>query len=113
MLIESDSAGSVIDYLSCAVAVSYSLEYDAFAESGEEALSTICSFSGGKVTGNTNALADIEMDSVEISLNPLVIFGIICAVLMISDIKIRKVGWKDVKNNLLRLKAKIKKMSSN
>ncbi len=109
MLIESDSAGGIVDYLSTAVAVSYSSEYDAFAEGGEEALTTICSFSGGKVTSNSRTLADVEMDTVEISLNPLVIFGIICAVLMITDITIRKVRWKDVKNNLLRLKARMKK----
>ncbi len=96
-------------YLSTALAVSYSSEYDVFAEGGEEALVTICSFSGGKVTSNTRTLADVEMDTVEISLNPLVLFGIICAVLMILDITIRKIRWKDVKNNLLRLRAKMKK----
>ena len=47
MVTQTDEGGRIVDYLETAVAVSYSGEYDAFADSGEPLLNTLCSYSDG------------------------------------------------------------------
>ena len=104
MIVQYDENGSAVDYLETALAISYSSEYNAFAESGEGLLSSICSHSGGIVSSDTSLLADVEMENVDILKDPLVAFAIICAVLMLADFIIRLLRWKDVKEFLFRLK---------
>ncbi len=104
-IVENDENNAFVDSLYTAFATSYSAEYDAFAESGKEKLSAACSYSDGIVTGRAQSLADIEMERIEISINPLTVLSAICAVLMLADIAIRKIRWKDIKNYFLKFKA--------
>ena len=96
MLVQYDEAGNAVDSFDSALAVSYSGEYDAFAEDGDSLLMSICSYSQGMVTADLAKLTCVEMDSVEIYTNPLIAFAIICGVLMMADFIIRLLRWKDV-----------------
>ncbi len=107
-IVENDANNNFVDSLSTAFATSYPAEYDAFAESGKEKLSAVCDYSDGIVTSRAQTLADIEMEKIEISINPLTVLSAICAVLMLADIAIRKIRWKDIKNYILKLRAGLK-----
>lgn len=97
MIVQCDESGKAVDYYNTALAISYSLEYDAFAEPGESLLTAICSHSNGIVTRNVEKLASIEMDLLEIYVNPVIAFAIACAAMMLVDFIIRLLRWKDVK----------------
>ena len=42
MVTQSDADATIVDYLESAIAVSYSQEYDAFADNGQVFLTTLC-----------------------------------------------------------------------
>lgn len=104
MLVQYDEAGNPVDSYDTALAVSYSGEYNAFAEDGDSLLMSICSHSGGMVTTNVTKLTQVEMESVEIYTNPLIAFAIFCGALMLADFIIRLLRWKDVKEFIAKLK---------
>ena len=92
MIVQYDATGNAIETLNSALAVSYSTEYDVFCEASDILLDCICSYSGGIVTDDISKLADIEMDRVEVLKDPLVLFTIISAFLMLADFVIRLQG---------------------
>lgn len=104
MITETDGTDTVVDYLETAVAVSYSAEYDAFAESGEPLLSTLCSYSDGEIFSDLNELAEINVSSIRLLINPMVLFAVVSMVLLLVDIAIRKLRWKDIRGYLVRMK---------
>ena len=81
-----------------AVAVSYSGEYDAFMKSGEGFLRNLCSFSDGVLTEDVQNLMSLDVASVTFLYNPLVLFGVLIAIILLADIAVRKIRWKDIKN---------------
>jgi len=102
MITETDSEGQIVDYLETAAAVSYSAEYDAFRESGEELLAALCSYSDGAIYDDMKELSRISVNKVSRIYRPMILFAIISLILLISDIAIRKLRWKDVKAYLER-----------
>ena len=102
MITETDSNNSIVDYLETAVAVSYSAEYDAFAKSGEALLSNICSYSDGELFIDMNELAKVKVSAISLIFNPMVLFSVISMILLLADIAIRKLRWKDIKGYLLK-----------
>lgn len=100
MLTQTDAAGTIVDHLETAVAVSYPKEYDAFAAGGDTLLETLCSYSGGGVFTDPEELVKAKAKTAPEVLDPLVLFAVLCSVMMIADIAIRKLRWKDVKNQL-------------
>lgn len=104
VIAESDALGNVIDYLHTAVALSYSSEYDCFAAGGEDCLKSICKSANGIVSDDVKELATIKMDARRFSHNPWILLGVIVAILLMTDIAVRKIRWKDIKDYFLRIK---------
>ncbi len=104
LITEIDSEGNIVDYVETAVARSYSAEYDAFADSGESLLNNICSYSNGKIFSSISELVSVKVSSVSIIYNPMVLFAILSLLMLLTDIAIRKLRWKDLKNYLIRIK---------
>lgn len=104
MITQNDASGKTVDYLQTAIAVSYSQEYNAFAPAGDSLLMNICRYSGGSVTDDLEKLSDYEVKVIDAVTNPLIPLGIIVAVLLISDIAVRKLKWKDIRKYLFFLK---------
>ncbi len=102
--IEKDSAGQVVDYLDTALAVSYSAEYDAFILDGKELMDALCVPSGGQVFTDMEQLSQVSVSAVGVVYNPLILFSVISAVLLLADIAIRKLRWKDVVHQLIQWK---------
>ena len=105
MITETDGDENVVDYLETAVAVSYSAEYDAFAESGEPLLSGLCSYSDGEIFTDMQALASVKMSAISLIYNPMFLFAVISLILLLADIAIRKLRWKDIKGYLIKIKS--------
>lgn len=104
MITQTDSGDVMVDHLETLVSVPYPAEYNVFADAGETLLQTICSYSGGLLFTDMQALALLEIPNVGEVLDPLIPFAIICCLLMVVDIAIRKLRWKDIRNYLLRWK---------
>ena len=104
MVTQTDAGESIVDYLETAIAVSYSSEYDAFATSGEPLLNTLCSYTDGELYTDMQKLANVQVSSISILFDPMVLFCIIAAVLMLCDIAIRKLRWKDIRNYFISRK---------
>ena len=98
MIVEEDTLGNVIDYANVPLTVSYFSEYDAFAESGQKLLEDICDTTDGIFADNTAALIDSDFESAKLIYNPMVPLGIFVALLLLADIAIRKIRWKDIRN---------------
>ena len=106
MITQTDSSGTIVDYLEAAITVSYSSEYNAFADSGEPLLSTLCSYSDGGIYTDMQQLANVQVSSISIVYNPMIAFAVISAFLMLADIAIRKLRWKDIRNYFITHKSK-------
>ncbi len=102
----TDQAGDIVDYLHTAVAISYSSEYDMFASGGKEYLESICKSTDGILAEDGKNLANINMDARKFTYNPWIWLGVIVAVMIIVDIAIRKIRWKDIKEYILRIRHK-------
>lgn len=109
VLVQYDESGNAVDSFETALAISYSAEYDAYAEPGDVLLATICAHSDGILTNNIEKLAGVKMEPMEIHRNPLIIFSLTCAVLMLADLIIRLLRWKDVKEFFYKAKIIIQK----
>ena len=106
LVIQTDIDGQVLDYLSTNLAVSYPGEYNVYDQRGQELLTVACSNTGGQLHTDMKALANIPVGSVRDYLNPMIVMAIIASILMLADIAIRKLRWKDVRNFFLSRKAK-------
>jgi len=106
IIYQTDATGNIVDWLETAFAVSYSAEYDAFAEGGDGLLENVCSYSGGSVFSDMEKLAKAKAKSISSIFNPMVIFALISMILLLADIAVRKLRWKDIKNYLFRPKKK-------
>jgi len=104
MITETDEDNNIVDYLETAVAVSYSAEYDAFAENGEALLSSICGYSDGTIFTDLASLADVEVSTIRLIFNPMVLFAVISMILLLADIAVHKLRWKDIRGYLMRIK---------
>ena len=106
MITQTNEAGEIVDHLETAVAVGYSGEYDAFAESGEPLLEALCGEAGGNLYADMEQLAQVQVRSIDSVFDPLVLFAAVSAALLLVDIAIRKLRWKDVRNLLMPRKRK-------
>ena len=109
MITQVDDTGVIVDYLETAIAVSYSNEYDAFADSGEPLLDSLCGYANGGIYKNMQKLSQETVSPISVILNPAVLFAMIAVVLMICDIAIRRLRWKDIKNQFFTRKPKAPK----
>ena len=98
MISQKDSYGMIVDELHCSFAVPYSEEYNAFAQEGESFLRTLCAFSSGTVFESLSEAASVEIFSISIVHDPLLALTCISVFLLLADIAIRKLRWKDIKN---------------
>ena len=103
MIVETDASGRMTDYLQTAFAVPYPGEYDTFAEGGRDFLQSLCSPSDGILSGNPEELASAQVEPIGIVYDPLIPLAVTASVLLLADIAIRKLRWKDVVNALIRI----------
>ncbi len=108
---EIDINGNVVDELNTAMAVSYSPEYDAFFEGSEQFLYNLCGYSQGKLHTDLKALAGIQMPDVKTVHDPIVPMSVLLAILILSDIAVRKIRWKDLKAYFIKLNSIFKKQT--
>ena len=106
LVTQTDMGGAVLDYLSTNLAVSYPGEYNVYDTRGQELLTIACGNAGGQLHTDMKALANIPVGSVRDYLNPMIVMAIIASILMVADIAIRKLRWKDVRNFFLSPNAK-------
>ena len=96
MITQTNEEGQIVDHLETAVAVGYSDEYDAFAESGEGLLLALVGETGGDLFTDMEQVAAVKVNSISQVFNPLILFAAVSAALLLADIAIRKLRWKDV-----------------
>lgn len=106
LITQADLTETIVDYSALALTVSYPKEYDAFAQGGQELLSRLCGYSGGQLHTDLQPLANLPVSAVNSYYSPMGIFAAIAAILMLTDIAIRKLRWKDVCNYLSALNHK-------
>ena len=106
LVTQTDMGGAVLDYLSTNLAVSYPGEYNVYDTRGQELLTIACGNAGGQLHTDMKALANIPVGSVRDYFNPMIVMAIIASILMLADIAIRKLRWKDIRNFFLSRKAK-------
>lgn len=99
---EYDIVNIPIDTLDTHIIVPYSKEYDMFAESGTSFLSGLCSYSGGAVYTELEKIVNIEMEGIDIVYQPVVPITVFVAIMMLADIAIRKLRWKDIKQYFVK-----------
>ena len=101
---QTDRSGKVIDSISCTVAVPVQAEYDAFCDNGSGLLQSICTFTGGTLNAAAESLAAITAEPIRTVTDFRIPFGIVFSVLLLADVTIRKLRWKDIKNLWLVIK---------
>ena len=75
LVTQADRNGDPLNYWDTAITVSYLGEYDVFAAEGRTLLNTLCGYTGGKLYTNMQALADVQVGSVQNSYNPMAVFA--------------------------------------
>lgn len=99
----------LVDELYTSMAVSYSLEYDAFMQGSKQFLYNLCEYSDGTVFDDMDKLAKVKMPSIQTVYDPIVPLSILLAVLILSDIAVRKIRWKDLKAYYMKFKQTFQK----
>lgn len=94
---ETDILGRQVGVFNGYMVVPYSLEYDMFIEGGKEFLSGLCSYSEGAIYTDINQLSEVKMPGIEFVYHPVVPLAIITSILILADIAVRKLRWKDIK----------------
>ncbi len=102
-IIEESARGRLMDTYKMTLAAPYSGEYDSFSPGGEALLQNICSYHEGGVYTDLSELAGIKMNGIKIVFDPVTLFGVIALCLLLVDIGVRKLRWKDIKNTLVKL----------
>ncbi len=96
----NDSNAEPVDFTNLYIPVAFSPEYKLFGDSGETALAAVSRPSGGKAlsaaSDTLTALAAMTGRSIEYVTDLLIPFAIIALVLLLLDIIIRKLRWKDI-----------------
>lgn len=99
--------GTLVDYAQTDFTVPYPKEYDLFAGGGRDLLVGISELTGGKCTdGITDeylSIANAVSQTISFPKDPTLWLVILAALLLLADIVIRKLRWKDVKYHLDRI----------
>lgn len=101
---QSDASGSLIAYRQTAVAASYSAEYDAFLEGGDTLLENISTLSGGELMTSAADLFRVKLEPTETEKSLYLPLVIMAALLLLTDLVLRNIKWKDIKMLFLRLR---------
>ena len=87
--------GELLDFTKEQMAVSYSTEYDAFAEAeGETLLAQVCEATGGKMAYTASNVVEFEGRFIEQAIDPTVAMLVAVLALFLCDIAVRKFRWK-------------------
>lgn len=95
---EKDTLGNTIDFAQLPLTVSYLKEYNAFDTNGRMLLEDLCEITDGILANSPRELVNSEFHSAQRIYNPIVPLGIFVALLLLTDIAIRKIRWKDIRN---------------
>ena len=100
---EYDGFDQMVDSMQTTVAVSYSSEYDAFAPDGKLLLSNMCSYSEGRILESVMEAASIRLPTIAIVYDPIIPLSILIAAMVLVDVAVRKIRWKDIRNWLVKI----------
>ena len=101
---QTSRENEAIDMVSQVVSVSASAEHNVFGANGQALMTGISTGAGGILTDTPTDLAKVDPDSVSVVTYFRVLIGILFTLLLLADIGIRKLRWKDLRNLALRLK---------
>lgn len=95
---QTDKSGELLDSLTAVLNVPVRAEYDAYSDNGQATMKSICLQGGGMLAASPDALANIQAEEISAVSDFRIPFGILFAIMLLADIGIRKLRWKDVKN---------------
>lgn len=98
-----DKDGTVVDTLTTTVTVPVRAEFDAYGDDGQATMKSVCLQGGGVLADAPENLSKVSAEAISAVTDFRIPFGIIFVILMLADIIIRKLRWKDIKNLWLTL----------
>ncbi len=96
-IVQTGNLDKKLDTLDTNFTVSYPKEYDAYMADGKNLLAALCNRMGGEIFDDMEALAGVEGSEVRLTYQPVFPLSLIALILLIADIAIRKLRWKDVR----------------
>lgn len=107
-VVEETANHEPVDQLTLPLAVNWCHEYDAFASGGEGILATICNLTGGSLLTKASEGAHIALPPLKIPKNPHLPILILCGLLFLADVAIRRLRLKDIKEHFYEWKEFLK-----
>ena len=104
-VVEESVSNKEVDRLTMPLAVNWCREYDAFAPDGRDLLQTLCSLTGGSLLSDPTAGAKLSLAPLKIPKSPALLFLILCGVLFLVDVAVRRLRLKDLKEHFNEWKA--------
>lgn len=98
-----DKKDQLVDTLTTTLSVPVRAEYDVYGDNGQSLMKSICLQGGGVLAESPESLANVSAEAISAVSDFRIPFGILFVVLLLADIIIRKLRWKDIKNIWLTL----------
>ncbi len=108
-VVETTIDGRMVDSFEGQLAVPYSKEYDAFASSGRGLLAAMCAHSEGEIFNDLGALAKVRMPRIRTMYDPVTVLAWLAALILLADIAVRKIRWKDIKALVDQIRYRLQK----
>jgi hypothetical protein len=103
-VVEKTPNGEEVDSATIPLAVGWCPEYDAFAKDGKALLSVICNLTGGKLLETAAEGARISLPAVKTPKSPQLLFLVLCGILFLIDVAVRRLRIKDLKEHFYEWK---------
>lgn len=98
-----DKNDQIVDTLTTTLSVPVKAEYDTYGDNGQSLMKSICLHGDGILAAAPEELANVSAEAISAVSDFRIPFGILFVILMLADIIIRKLRWKDIKNIWLTL----------
>ena len=103
-VVEKTPSGEEVDSATIPLAVGWCPEYDAFAKDGKALLSVICNLTGGTLLETAAEGARISLPAVKSPKSPQLLFLVLCGILFLVDVAVRRLRIKDLKEHFYEWK---------
>jgi hypothetical protein len=103
-VVEKTPNGEEVDSATIPLAVGWCPEYDAFAKDGKALLSVVCNLTGGKLLETAAEGARISLPAVKTPKSPHLLFLVLCGILFLIDVAVRRLRIKDLKEHFYEWK---------
>lgn len=107
-IIQYDADGVPADRLETAAAAGYSQEYNEFRTDGADLLTAVAASGRGVAAENIKDLMVVRMEPFSRTIDPLLHIMLLLLVLLLVDIAVRKLRWKDIVAQYHRIMEKLK-----